>query len=141
MNFRDAAESAFRRYADFNGRSARSEFWYWILFFYASWFAVLVCLGIGQAIAGSVMGYAVFADLVYLVFLGAFACPNVAVGIRRLHDTNRSGWWYLLSFTVLGVIPLIIWWATQGTIGENQYGGDRLSADQTTVKTDEAWVS
>ena len=50
MDFRDAAESGFRRYADFNGRSARSEFWYWILFFYVIWFAVLVCLAIGAAI-------------------------------------------------------------------------------------------
>jgi uncharacterized membrane protein YhaH (DUF805 family) len=141
MNFRDAADSGFRRYVDFNGRSSRSEFWYWILFFYVIWFAVWICLGIGGAIAGGGFAYAVFSDLVYLVFLGTFACPNIAVVVRRLHDTNRSGWWYLLSLTIVGVIPLLIWWCTQGTIGENQYGGDPLSTDHTTVKTDEAWVS
>ena len=141
MDIRDAAESGFRRYADFNGRSARPAFWYWILFFYVIWFGVLICLGIGSAISGGGVGYVVFSDFVYLGFFGAFVCPNLAVSVRRLHDTNRSGWWYLLSFTVVGVIPLIIWWATQGTIGENQYGGDPLTTDHTTVKTDEAWVS
>src|SRR5665213_1635226 len=89
MNFRDAADSGFRRYADFIGRSSRSEFWYWILFFYAIWFAVLICLGIGSAISGGSAAYIGFSNLMYFIFLGIFACPNVAVVVRRLHDTNR----------------------------------------------------
>jgi uncharacterized membrane protein YhaH (DUF805 family) len=59
-----------------------------------------------------------------------------------MHDTNRSGWWYFLIFTFVGVIPLIIWLATRGTIGENRFGADPLSTDQPpTINTNEAWVS
>jgi uncharacterized membrane protein YhaH (DUF805 family) len=48
--------------------------------------------------------------------------PVVAAGSRRLHDTNRSGWWQLIMLTVIGLIPLIIWWASKGLDQENQYG-------------------
>ena len=45
---------------------------------------------------------------------------------RRLHDTNRSGWWYLMSLTIIGIIPLIIWWAQSGDSHNNQYGEPTL---------------
>lgn len=141
MNFSGAIESGFRRYADFNGRSSRSEFWYWILFYYAMWFGVLIALGIGRAVAAGGAGYRGFEGLIYLIFIAGLAVPYLANIVRRLHDTNRSGWWYFISFTIVGLIPLIIWLCASGTIGENQYGTDPLSSNQTTIKTDEAWVS
>ncbi|MCG2609581.1 DUF805 domain-containing protein, partial [Acinetobacter sp. SM34] len=52
----------------------------------------------------------------------ALLLPSLAVGARRLHDTNRSGWWQLLVLTVIGIIPLIIWWATDTKAESNQWG-------------------
>jgi uncharacterized membrane protein YhaH (DUF805 family) len=49
--------------------------------------------------------------------------PGIAVTVRRLHDINKSGWWILIAFTVVGIIPLIYWYCQPGTPGKNQYGG------------------
>jgi uncharacterized membrane protein YhaH (DUF805 family) len=51
--------------------------------------------------------------------------PGLAVSVRRLHDTNRSGWWILLWFIpLIGIIVLIVWWVQQGTPGPNRFGPD-----------------
>ena len=65
---------------------------------------------------GSAM--AVGMNLLFLVI----AIPQISAGSRRLHDTGRSGWWQLLSFTVIGLIPLIIWLAQDGNKEANKYG-------------------
>ena len=56
-----------------------------------------------------------------LVLLGT-TIPVLAVGARRLHDLNKSGWLQLLAITIIGLIPLIIWWATEGTKKSNSHG-------------------
>ena len=48
--------------------------------------------------------------------------PSIAVGARRLHDVGKSGWWQLIAFTIVGLIPLIIWLATEGTKKSNSHG-------------------
>ena len=48
--------------------------------------------------------------------------PGLAVAVRRLHDVNKSGWWLLISFTVIGLIPLLIWSISKGSSGKNQFG-------------------
>lgn len=54
--------------------------------------------------------------------------PSISVAVRRLHDTDRSGWWWWLALIPLvGIIILIVWWATEGTRGPNRYGEDPLS--------------
>lgn len=53
--------------------------------------------------------------------------PGLAVSIRRLHDIDRTGWWWLIAFTVIGIILLLIWACTRGTAGANRYGADPLS--------------
>ncbi|HLK23279.1 MAG TPA: DUF805 domain-containing protein [Caulobacteraceae bacterium] len=132
MNFTQAITSNFRRYVDFNGRSARSEFWWWALFTFliGCVFALLEIIvgGPTSSMYGPVVG------LSYLVDLGLFL-PGLAVAIRRLHDTNRSGWWYLLVLTIVGIIPLIIWYATRGTVGDNQYGADPLGGSAVPAQT------
>ena len=50
--------------------------------------------------------------------------------IRRLHDVDRSGWWYLIIFTIVGTIPLFIWYCTKGTEGDNRFGKDPLQQQQ-----------
>jgi uncharacterized membrane protein YhaH (DUF805 family) len=142
MNFSGAVESGFRRFVDFNGRSSRSEYWYFFLFC----FLFALVLGIARVVALAAGGgpnstATAFTVITYLVDL-AFLLPSVAVFVRRMHDSDRSGWWYFLGFTIIGAIPLIIWLCARGIVGENRFGPDPLSADQLPpVKTDASWVS
>jgi uncharacterized membrane protein YhaH (DUF805 family) len=119
MNFTEAIQSGFRNYVNFKGRAARSEYWYWALFYVI---VVIVTSLIDLAIAGygSIQPLTTLAELALLL-------PTVALGVRRLHDTDRSGWWLLLSFIpVIGWIILIIWYCSRGTIGANRFGPDPL---------------
>jgi uncharacterized membrane protein YhaH (DUF805 family) len=114
--FPDAVRICFSKYADFNGRARRSEFWWWVLF------TVLlgIVAGIIDAILGtrSSSGTGLVQSLVNLAVL----LPSLAVGSRRLHDTGRSGWWQLLLFAiVVGWIFLIIWWCEDSS-GDNSHG-------------------
>jgi len=94
MNFYEAIASCFSKYADFNGRATRSEYWWFFLF-------------ITLASCGAVI---IDTTLYYLFSIGTLL-PLLAVGARRLHDTNRSGWWQLLSLAPFGVIVVIIFLA------------------------------
>lgn len=94
-----------KRYADFSGRSRRMEFWMWTLFQVLLAFAVMVVLLMlvgGAAMSGdptqlmAVGGAALVLYLLYLLAALIFFIPNLAVTVRRLHDTNRSGWWVML---------------------------------------------
>lgn len=98
MTFGESISNCFSKYADFNGRATRSEYWWWVLF---------VMLA---AIASMIIN-----DVVYALFaLGTFL-PSIAVATRRLHDTNRSGWLQLLVLIpLIGVIILIVWYAQEG---------------------------
>ncbi len=96
QTFPSAFAQCLRKYVDFTGRAARSEFW---------WYRLGVML-ILAAVAIAVHGSAV-TDLVTLAFL----LPDLAVATRRLHDLNRSGWWILLGFTGFGLIALIVLFA------------------------------
>ncbi len=57
--------------------------------------------------------------------------PGLAVAVRRLHDIDRSGWWFLITFTVIGILLLIYWYVQPGTIGTNRYGNDPLRSAPT----------
>jgi uncharacterized membrane protein YhaH (DUF805 family) len=119
MNFGQAIASGFKKYVDFTGRAPRSEFWFWTLF------AVLA------SIAGGAIDFVLFPDVIAspvqsIVGLVLFL-PGLAVSIRRLHDLDRTGWWFLLVFTVIGLILLIIWYCMRGTPGPNRFGPDPLA--------------
>jgi uncharacterized membrane protein YhaH (DUF805 family) len=119
MNFQDAIRSGFRNYVTFSGRASRSEYWYWVLF------ALLV------AIAGSIIDHTIFpfastGPIEGLTSLVLFL-PGLAVSMRRLHDIDRTGWWWLIAFTVIGIILLLVWACTRGTAGANRYGPDPLA--------------
>jgi uncharacterized membrane protein YhaH (DUF805 family) len=104
-----------RKYAVFNGRAARPEFWWFVLI---NVIIAAVINVVFSAIGGHNSGRVV-SDLYSLaVFL-----PSLGVGIRRLHDTNRSGWWYLLVFIpIIGWIVLIVFLAMASDPGSNNYG-------------------
>jgi uncharacterized membrane protein YhaH (DUF805 family) len=104
---------------NFSGRAIRSEFWYWFLF------AVLV------VIATSVVDAVLFSELevspISTLAGLALILPGISISIRRLHDLDRSGWWYLLVFVPLvGGIILLIWNCIRGTVGPNRFGPDPL---------------
>jgi len=106
MTFADSIKLCFSKYADFNGRAKRPEFWWFVLFC----FLVSMALGIaGQMLSG--------------IFGLATLVPSLAVGARRLHDTNRSGWWQLLWIVpVIGWIVAIVFLAQEGESADNQFG-------------------
>ncbi len=113
MSFGEAVNSAlFRNYANFQGRAARPEFWWFML-------AILIASLVATVIDAYVIGPRIFESL---VTLGTIV-PSLSVGARRLHDTDRSGWWQLLSLIpVIGMIVLIVWWASAGWPGDNRFG-------------------
>jgi uncharacterized membrane protein YhaH (DUF805 family) len=119
MNFGQAITAGFQNYVNFSGRAIRSEFWYWFLF------VVLV------VIASSVIDAVLFSELelspISTLAGLALILPGIAISIRRLHDLDRSGWWYLLVFVPLvGGIILLIWNCMRGTVGPNRFGPDPL---------------
>jgi uncharacterized membrane protein YhaH (DUF805 family) len=115
MNFTSAVNS---NYVTFSGRASRSEFWLFLLF---SFLAAIV-IGVIDGILGSY-------PLLYSLFALANFLPSLALSVRRLHDVNKSGWFYLLFLIPLvGAIILLVWGCTKGTAGDNRFGGDPLAA-------------
>jgi uncharacterized membrane protein YhaH (DUF805 family) len=111
-----------RKYAVFNGRAARPEFWWFVLFNVIISAAIQLVF---SAIAGHSTGQAV-GELYSLAVL----LPSLGVGIRRLHDTNRTGWWYLLVFIpIIGWIVLIVFLAMASDPGPNNYGPNPQNPD------------
>jgi uncharacterized membrane protein YhaH (DUF805 family) len=117
VNFLQAIVSGLRNGANFRDRSSRSEFWSWVLF-------TLIL----QVIA-AILDVIIFPEsdseiLERIVSLG-LAIPSLAVEIRRLHDVDRSGWWILAYFTIIGgLYPLLYWKIEKGTDGPNRFGED-----------------
>jgi uncharacterized membrane protein YhaH (DUF805 family) len=109
---------ALKKYAVFEGRSRRKEYWFFG-FFNAIFSVVLV---IADVLFGTSGGLSSPGLLSGLYTLGVFL-PALAVLVRRLHDTNRSGWWVLISFLpLIGVLVLLFFSLQEGQPGENQYG-------------------
>ena len=116
MSFASSIKICFSKYAVFSGRASRSEYWWFALFLFIA--------GIVTSIIDvMIMGYssenfgpinAIFSVITFL--------PGLAVGARRLHDIDRSGWWQLLVFTIIGIILLVICFATAGSNKKNKYG-------------------
>jgi len=113
MGFGDAISTGIGKYATFNGRAVRSEYWFWVLFTVI----VLIILNIIRFTVSAVGGSAL-----QLLFELATLLPSIAVAARRLHDTDRSGWWQLLAFVpIVGFIILLVWYCQPGTPGANRF--------------------
>ena len=118
MNFQQAVQSVFSNYANFRGRACRSEFWWFQLF--------LLVGGIVAALLDlfantNLLGGSPLATLFWL----ATIIPDLAVTVRRLHDTDSSGWWILLGLIpLIGMVVLIVWWCQKGSRGYNRFGAD-----------------
>lgn len=119
-----------RRYADFQGRAGREEFWLFMLFNYILAMAYSAALGL-LFLLFAIMDMSesdMFDALTFLLIpWGLYSLylfiPALAVTVRRLHDTDRSGWHILLGIIpLIGSIFLMLWYATRGTSGPNRYG-------------------
>ena len=112
MTFAEAVRSGFDHYVKFDGRASRPAFWWWFLF------GILV--GIGATIIDVIIGsFGVVSGLASLALL----LPNLSVAIRRLHDTDHTGWWVLIGLIpIIGFIVLLIFYLRQSDPGDNQYG-------------------
>jgi uncharacterized membrane protein YhaH (DUF805 family) len=103
---KNAVITCFKKFAEFEGRANRPEFWYFVL----AQFVVLIVLAIVSTTLQSI------ASLAFLI-------PSLAVGARRLHDIGKSGWWQLLGFIpILGWLVLIYWAVQPGQPDANTYG-------------------
>lgn len=118
MGFSEAVRSALiERYADFQGRAPRSEYWWFVVF--------NILMSIVIALVGAVTQ--TLGNVLDVIVTLALIVPNLAVSVRRLHDTDRSGWWFLLVLVpLLGTIVLIVWFVMRGTDGDNRFGPDPL---------------
>lgn len=140
MSFTAAVRSVLSQYVGFSGRARRSEYWWFFLFsavvgivaslldsVLGTDFESSATSGIGASLLDSALGtdldssgpsglFSLIANLVLLL-------PSLAVGIRRLHDTERSGWWILIGLIpILGLIVLSIFFVQDGTSGPNRFG-------------------
>ena len=110
MTFLESIRTCFEKYAVFEGRASRSEFWYFYLF---CWCPILILL---------VFDNDFFSILGTIFFLINFL-PQLTVSCRRLHDLNKSAWYLLLSvIPVFGPIMIFFWFANEGTKGKNIFG-------------------
>jgi uncharacterized membrane protein YhaH (DUF805 family) len=111
---------ALKKYAVFSGRSSRSEYWYFVLFYVLFLFVfIFIDVMIGSYDSEAEIG------LFSGVFLLAMLIPSIAVLVRRLHDTDRSGWWVLIGLVpLIGTIVLIVFTVQDSRPGENQYGSN-----------------
>ena len=107
-----------KNYTGFSGRAHRTEFW---MFALINW-VISIVLGVAEGIIGT-------GGIIGFIYMLAVLLPAIAVAIRRLHDTDRSGLWLLLCFIpVIGWLVLLIFYCLEGTSGSNQYGPDPKSA-------------
>jgi len=125
MGFGQAVKHVFSNYATFQGRASRSEFWWFYLFMiivntvlYSIYF-----VGLSGSQEGSMSPLAIVGGILLAVWFLATIIPVIAVWVRRLHDSDKSGWWYLLVFACgVGGIVLLVFALLPGTPGPNKYG-------------------
>jgi uncharacterized membrane protein YhaH (DUF805 family) len=124
---------AYKKYAEFSGRSTRSEYWY----FYLAYFIITIILSLLSSLSDAV-------DIVLAIFALATLIPYLAVTVRRMHDIGKSGWnilWNLLP--IIGTIYFIVLLCTKSQEGDNKYGpnpwgqGAAATPVQPTVTTSE----
>jgi uncharacterized membrane protein YhaH (DUF805 family) len=115
-----------KKYAQFSGRARRSEFWLFALLIFIAEIVYIAVLGAAGGFSSSGPSGAAMAvmGIFSLAFLGVLI-PSLAVTFRRLHDTDRSAWWLLISFIPgIGGLVLLVFYLLPGTNGPNKFGPD-----------------
>ena len=126
-------KSYFINWNDFRSRASRSEYWWAALVITLG--SYVVGFGIGFIIAITLSGVGFSQDaidgvvgIVVLVWIIFSVIAGTSLVVRRLHDVDRSGWWFLIYFTIIGIVPLLYWFCKKGTTGINRYGEDPLDS-------------
>jgi uncharacterized membrane protein YhaH (DUF805 family) len=116
--------AALKKYADFSGRARRMEYWMFSLFNLLIVLALLIVDStLGLQIGDEGLG------VLSVIYVFAVLVPSIAVSVRRLHDTDRSGWWLLITFVpLIGDIVLLIFFVLDGTPGGNRFGPNPKTA-------------
>ncbi len=117
MDIQTSVKTCFDKYATFFGRASRSEYWFFVLFCFLGGIITFI-------IDVAILGYSIESEFTPInsIFTIVTAIPTIAVGCRRLHDVNKSGWWQLIWITIIGGIFLIVWFATEGEKKKNKFG-------------------
>ena len=133
MSFGQAVQSYFQNYVNFDGRAPRSAYWWVVVFNILVAIVAMILdnmLGLtfsmtmptGEVVS---MGY----GYIYMLTMLGLLLPCLSLSFRRLHDINKSAWWFLLCFIpFIGAIVLIIWFCMRGTVGDNRFGPDPLAS-------------
>lgn len=121
MTFKGSIKSCFNKYASFEGRASRSEFWYFALFncLVSTLFMIVNVF----FLCNNMEGIVGFVYILQILFSLVVVLPSFAVVVRRLHDIGKSGWWFLITLIPLfGVIIYLIFLLTESEPWENEYG-------------------
>ena len=115
MDFTTAIKTCLSKYADFNDRAMRSEYWYFVLF--------LILTNIVATILDTMLFGGGDIQPLSALWSLAMLLPSLAAGARRLHDIDKSGWWLLLGLIpILGALVLIYWFVQPSQQGTNRFG-------------------
>ena len=122
MDIQTSIKTCFNKYATFSGRASRSEYWFFVLFGILGGIVALI-------IDVMILGYSIESEYTPInsIFSLVLIIPTIAAACRRLHDVNKSGWWYLLIFTIIGSIPILYWFVQKGDEADNRFGPDPLA--------------
>ena len=118
MGMMEAVRLFFGNYTNFQTRSRRSEYWWPVLFNMIIILPLYLLMISGGVLSG-------IGGLLYIVYALAAFLPSIAVVVRRLHDLDKSGWWYFIAFIpLIGGLLLLYWFCQPGTVGPNKFGAD-----------------
>jgi len=110
---------ALKKYAVFSGRARRKEYWLFFLF-YTIVMIVVTFIDVVMFDSG----------VLIVLFLLGFSLPLIAVQVRRLHDSDKRGWWALMSIVPIANLILLVFFCMDGTHGANRFGPDPKASDR-----------
>jgi uncharacterized membrane protein YhaH (DUF805 family) len=117
VGFGDAVAEAFRNMFNYQGRASRSAYWWFVLFEALAWVGVLILALIFAAVRVPALSI-----LLYVAAVIGSILVSLSLTVRRLHDSDKSGFWYLIAFVPFGGIVLLVFTLLEGTPGQNRYG-------------------
>lgn len=127
----EAYQLFWKNYVNFSGRSRRAHYW-WVVLIQSVISVVAVILQTMLGMGDSAASVALVIGGIYSLYNLATVLPMLSLGVRRLHDTGRSGWWYLINFVpCIGSIVFLVFVCMPGTVGDNQFGPDPKASDWT----------
>ena len=121
MNFWQAITSGYSNYVNFSGRAIRSEYWLWVLF-------TVIASAVTATLDAAIFSSSPVVSPLNSIFGLVTFLPSFGIAVRRLHDIDRTGWWWLIAFTGVGLFLLIYWNCKKGTLGSNRFGPDPFTA-------------